>query len=250
MTSTVQHGLPAHGPISCRSCFSAAGNEMDLGRWRVVNDPGAWGSAQPRILVLGFSKGFTQATAYKSGSFEDVPFKDMRPRLSAMLSALGVLRHGEDVSTRMVSGERELAFGSLVRCSLSRRGPTGAYSCTGQVMPKAFTEEIAVVVKRCAETFLAHLPGSVRLVLMLGITDSYIKGCAEVVQHLRPLQFSLLNNVAYRSGNVTFVHVSHPSGLNGHYGSWMERDSNTASGRKRIAAEDAIRTSTALSPEN
>lgn len=28
-----------------------------------MNDPGTWGSADPEVLVLGFSKRFTQANA-------------------------------------------------------------------------------------------------------------------------------------------------------------------------------------------
>lgn len=233
-------GLPAHGPISCRDCFLSGGNTMDVGNWRAVNDPCAWGSATPKVLILGFSKGFTQASAYQSGRFEDIPFKDMRPRLSAMLSALGILSSGEDVSSRMVGSETDLAFGSLVRCSLSRKGKNGQYSCTGEVMPKAFTEEISSVVARCAAKFLSSLPPTVCLVLMLGTTDSYIKGCRELVRKLNPAGYKSLNEVAYRSGGVTFVHVSHPSGLNGHHGKWMEGGSDTASGMKRMAADAAI----------
>src|SRR5690348_13165688 len=55
-------GLPSHGRIACRRCFAGTDEVLTLGKWRVVNDPGAWGSATPTVLVLGFSKGFTQAT--------------------------------------------------------------------------------------------------------------------------------------------------------------------------------------------
>jgi hypothetical protein len=100
MANITSTGLPPHDPISCRNCFSSTENVMEFGNWRVVNNPGAWGSAAPKILALGVSKGFAQATAYHRGFFDDVPFKDMRLRLSAMLTVLGVLRAGEDV--RMV----------------------------------------------------------------------------------------------------------------------------------------------------
>ena len=62
--------FPAHGPIACRKCFSGSTSDsLTIGRWQAVNDPGAWGSAAPKILVLGFSKGFTQAGAYRTGKF-------------------------------------------------------------------------------------------------------------------------------------------------------------------------------------
>ncbi|MFZ5675689.1 MAG: hypothetical protein ACOZAM_22250 [Pseudomonadota bacterium] len=141
----------------------------------------------------------------------------------------------------MVEGERDLAFGSLVRCSLSRENPkTGSHECTGQVMPKAFSEEISTVVSRCMETFLGQLPSSVSLVLMLGTTDAYIKGCRAAMKRLGGSAFSEINDVAYRRGNATFVHVSHPSGLNGHHPMWMTADGNTTAGRKRLLACDAI----------
>jgi len=50
--------LPVHGPIECRRCFDGSDSHVaTLGRWQIVNDPGAWGASVPKILVLGFSKG-------------------------------------------------------------------------------------------------------------------------------------------------------------------------------------------------
>lgn len=54
-------------------------------RFHVVNDPGAWGAADPEILVLGISKGFTQARALESGEFDSVPFRGIRDRLQEAL---------------------------------------------------------------------------------------------------------------------------------------------------------------------
>lgn len=49
--STIPHAhFPAHGPIACRRCFTDVAPQKDLGPWRVINDPGAWGSAEPEIL--------------------------------------------------------------------------------------------------------------------------------------------------------------------------------------------------------
>jgi hypothetical protein len=235
--------LPPHGRIACRSCFSGDGEIQAIGKWQMVNDPGAWGSATPKILVLGFSKGFTQASAYRTGRFEDIPFKDMRPRLTEELRLLGVLGPAESVDGKMVPSERDLAFGSLVRCSLSRMNDNSSLECTGKVMPKAFNEEISSRLRRCAEAFLTLLPPTVRLVLMLGTTDSYVEGCRGVIRSLYGPRFSDINSISYRTDDVVWTHISHPSGLNGHHPAWMAGDPSSKPGRKRNLAMDAIRLS-------
>jgi hypothetical protein len=238
--------LPPHGRIACRRCFSGDGSMQTIGKWQMVNDPAAWGSAMPRILILGFSKGFTQANAFRSGRFEDIPFKDMRTRLTAELRLLGVIGKWETVDQKMVASETEIGFGSLVRCSLSRINKEGELACTGEVMPKAFIEEISTSLRMCTKTFLGDLPSSVRLVLLLGTTDSYIKGCHGIIRSMYGSHFSEINAVSYRTGDVTWVHVSHPSGLNGNHPAWMAGDPFTKPGRKRDLAIQAVRSSGAI----
>ena len=238
--------LPVHGHIACRKCFVDEGSTQMVGKWQMVNDPAAWGSASPKVLILGFSKGFTQAEAFRSGRFEDIPFKKMRPRLTEVLRLLGVLGQSEIVDQKMVASESEIGFGSLVRCSLSRLNAKGALECTGQVMAKAFVEEISANLKTCARTYLGDLPSSVRLVLLLGTTDSYITGCRTVVRSLYGTRFSDIDDVSYRTGDVVWVHASHPSPLNGHHGPWMAGDPSTKAGRKQTLAKAAVRSSGAL----
>jgi hypothetical protein len=97
-------------------------------------------------------------------------------------------------------------------------------------------------VKRCAETYLKHLPRSVKLVVMLGTGDDYIRGCRETVRRLHGMSFRSINTVAYRTGEVTWVHASHPSGINvSHHKVWMAGDPTTKQGRKRLLATDAAR---------
>ncbi len=250
-SATTRACLPAHGPIACRRCFDTDGESEDRGDWRIVNDPGAWGSAVPQVLVLGFSKGFTQAGAARSGRFEDVPFKGMRPRLTEVLRMLELIGPADAVDRRMAPGEERLAFGSLVRCSLSRyEAKTRRHECTGPIMAKAFREaEASPILRRCAETYLVGLPASVRLVLMLGTGDAYVEGCRRLVRSLRGGVFRDLNEIAYRSGDVTWVHASHPSRLNGHHPAWMAADPTTKQGRKRLMAASTVAdTITALDP--
>ena len=233
--------LPAHGRVSCRRCFSAEAQIEEIGPWQAVNDPGAWGTSNPTVLVLGFSKGFTQADAYRSGRFEDIPFKNMRPRLTAALQRIGVLSASEAVDNKFSASEPEMAFGSLVRCSLSRlNSRSGKRECTGAVMPKAFTEDVKVVVRRCAQTYLAELPGSVRLVVMLGSGDPYIQGCKDLIRSIYGGAFTDINEVSYRTHGIIWVHIAHPSGMNGYFKPWMEGNPSDASGRKFLMALDAL----------
>lgn len=239
--------FPTHGRIACRRCFKDDFDIQILSEWQIVNDPGAWGSAIPEVMVLGFSKGFTQANAYRSGRFEDIPFKDMRPRLTDALRAIGVLELTEKVDEKMDASELRLGFGSLVRCSLSRMNEkNGRLECTGKVMPKAFVEEVSAIVHRCAETFLVSLPASTRLVLMLGTTNAYIRGCKSLIKALHGQDYTELNEVGYRTGPVHWAHISHPSPLNGHHGKWLDGQPSTKPGRKRLLAEEIIRLSGAV----
>lgn len=232
--------LPSHGRIACRRCYTSDNQSQTVGKWQMVNDPAAWGSANPTVLLLGFSKGFTQADAFRTGRFEDIPFKDMRQRLTEELRLLGIIGKSETIDQKMVPTETEMAFGSFVRCSLSRTNKNGKLVCTGEVMPKAFSEEISANVKTCARTYLADLPPTVKLVLLLGTTDAYIKGCSGVIRSLYGSNFSRINDVSYRTGGVTWVHISHPSGLNGHHNTWMAGDPATKPGQKRNLAIEAI----------
>lgn len=234
--------LPPHGRINCRNCFTTDGEMEEIGPWRAVNDPGAWGASAPIVLVLGFSKGSTQADAYRKGHFEDIPFKDMRVRLTTALRRIGVLSSSDSVDVKFSEAEPNFAFGSLVRCSLSRLdAKSGRRECTGAVMPKAFTEHVKNLVRTCAQTYLSRLPNRARLVVMLGSGDPYIQGCKDLIRSLYGAEFKEINSVAYRTPGVIWVHIAHPSGLNGHFNPWIDGNPDNASGRKLLMALDALK---------
>jgi hypothetical protein len=236
-----QTSLPPHGRITCRKCFTTERDVEEIALWQAVNDPGAWGSDQPTVLVLGFSKGFTQADAYRSGNFEAIPFKKMRPRLTDALRRLGVLSSTEIIDTKFSAAESDFAFGSLVRCSLSRLNEKERKrECTGAVMPKAFTEPVRVMVRRCAETYLTNLPASLRLVIMLGSGDPYIEGCRNLVQSIYGAGFENINEVAYQTPGVVWIHIAHPSGMNGFFKPWMNGSQSDPSGNKLLMALKAL----------
>lgn len=239
--------LPKHGKIECRLCFKAAdGNwRKPNDNWRMINDPGAWGgSSEPAYLVLGFSKGATQAGIYESGRFEDIAFAGMRHRLTEALRAMGVLASFESVDEKIRDPNSDISFGSLIRCSVSRLDKTASakagkdiYACTGALIGKSF-KEIPEVISNCTEMFLRELPRSVKVVFFLGNTDSYVASCQSVLRGLFPVDFKPINPMAVFANGRLWIHLAHPSGLNGHFNRWREADEGP--GLKRLQAKNAM----------
>lgn len=236
--------LPTQGLIDCTRCFVSRELEQTDGHWRICNDPGAWGSPTPRILVLGFSKGFTQAHAIHARPFGQVAFAGMRPRLKDLLVRLNLLDADRSIDSLFSARETEFAFGSLVRCSLSRLDPkSGQWTSTGPLIKMAFTEEPAVdYISTCMHAFLSRLPDRLRLVILLGNDDCYIRGVKAALKRLHPHTFVDLNDVACRADGHVWVHVAHPSGLNGHFTTWLHGRGDSTAGRKRDLALRALET--------
>lgn len=236
--------FPQHGKVNCCLCFSTAGETKSSGEWHFRNDPGHWGSSEPTILVLGFSKGATQADAYAYGEFEDVPFAGCRNRLKEILIVLGLLSQNDDIKRKFRQDESRFAFASLLRCSLSvRNEKTHAFSTSGSVILRAFRQpEPRRMLTQCSGQFLRCLPKQLKLVVLLGVQDGYIKQCQKLISSLDVSDFRIVNAVAYLRGGVTWVHVTHPSTANGHFSEWMSGDPRTLLiARKRELAIDTIK---------
>jgi hypothetical protein len=151
---------PSHGKIDCTLCFSTANETVTAGAWRFRNDPGHWGSADPRVLVLGFSKGATQVNAYDHKNFEDVAFAGARPRLKRMLLTFGLVHEDEDIEQKFRSVEKDFAFASLVRCSVARwNSRTQKAVTSGPVILNAFRErEPMRLVTNCSNNSSNSFP--------------------------------------------------------------------------------------------
>jgi len=230
--------LPQHGKIECSTCYGPAEKEaFPHELWKMRNDPGAWGGSNPEWLVLGFSKGSTQADYYDNGSFEAVAFAGVRPRLERILKHLGALSAGESLDAAIANPAGNVAFGSLIRCSVARQDESGKYQCSGPLIKKSF-KEIPQVISACTNRFLKELPDSVRTVVMLGNDSGYIKHCHSLIKDLFPVAFEEVNDVAARADGRLWLHVAHPSGANGHFEGWMESQSEAS--RKRKLVEEAL----------
>ena len=236
--------FPSHGRIGCALCFSKPGETRTLGTWRICNDPGHWGSANPIILVLGFSKGRTQSGVYDRGRFEEVAFAGVRPRLARILQVLGLMHPDEDINHKFEANERDFAFGSLLRCSLAAfDARTNKYATSGSLVIRAFDDpEIRQLLTNCATRFLTELPERLRLVLMLGLGNPYIERCRALMGSIYGGRLEPINEVAYRNERATWVHVIHPSRASGrHFGDWCSAPSGESRlAKKRELARQAI----------
>jgi hypothetical protein len=235
--------IASHGPIRCSRCWP---NEVDklqeCGPFRLVRDPGYWGATDPQTLVLGISKGNTQSKAFGSEPFENVAFKDIRHRVLEVLQSVGLLQ-GETVSDfqhRFTADERDYAFASVVRCSITGMNPKkGTHTAESPYVLPAFRSGSPGrrFVENCIDQYLKVLSPRTRLVLLLGNTDAYIEALADVIGHARaPIVRS--NPIAYNSGGVQFVHVAHPSKGNGHFGAFIRGEGTP--GAKRDWAREAL----------
>ena len=214
--------FPKHGRIDCSICFNDNRPTKYVEDWKINNDPGAWGSHNPEVLILGFSKGSTQAEIYESGDFEDVPFAGCRDRLTKVLKAVGILNEEEHIDEKISKNEKRIALGSLVRCSLTRKNSkTGNYETSGSLINKSF-KEIPEIVGNCTTEFLKELPLSIKVVVLLGVDRNYIKNCKELFKETLDRNLIAVNDVSYKVNGKLFIHLAHPSPANGHLNSWLK----------------------------
>ena len=240
--------LPSHGRIQCRNCWQQHKGQdefvSDDTRFKLVNDPAAWGAENPRILVLGITKGNTQSGAMKSDEFDKVPYKNFRERLTTVLHLVGLAVDVRDVSRLIAKAETTFAWGSVVRCSLTGwdREKKKYSGESGKVLPAFSDREMGAVVAKCFSTHLARLPSRLELIVLLGNSDSYIKKMMKLVARFYPRDFHFdpQDKVSYEAGGKLWVHVGHPSGGNGYYNNFLNDPPETGQGAKRELARRAI----------
>jgi hypothetical protein len=153
--------------------------------------------------------------------------------LNELCKKIGVLNQDADISSEISNPDSSFAFGSLVRCSLTREDKLGKHQNSGELILKSF-KEIPEVLTRCSEKFLKDLPAKTRLVLMLGVTDRYMDECFKLMLKLYP-KIKRINSVAYGDEERLFLHITHPSTVNGHFNKYIQGDRKLLEARKAIS---------------
>jgi hypothetical protein len=221
--------LPDHGRISCALCFGSTPIVFDETRtgnqnWRITNNPCAWGNPMAEILVLGFSKGPTQAGALGKEDHDLIAAKGARTHVRRVLHSIGLVAGDQDMDALIADRTGRFAFGSLIRCTVEQRSAqAGNFSTvkgaagwvgTGGNMLGGFIDDPwgKVVVRNCVGRFLGNLPCTTKLVVLFGFGKNgvYVDQAERAIREIRgSAQWRRLNEVAYTDGRVTFVHVEH-----------------------------------------
>jgi hypothetical protein len=229
----------SHGPISCRDCYAGEDSIMALGDWRLHNNPGYYGSSSPEILVLGFSKGANQNKTAVEGDFDKVAFAKSRHRLQDVLETLNLMPSDRSIDHLMTAKEKYFGVASLVRCSFCKM-KGGTCKTIGDVIPSSFTNKSTLkIIETCSSKYLGSLPGSTKLVILLGTSETYIKKTKELIQRLH-MDFNAINHVSFVAGGALWVYATHPSPGNGYFKAWVKNGSDDQSGHKRILAQEAL----------
>lgn len=235
--------IPPHGRINCSKCFNTEcewdKNNIEAEGYMLENNPCAWGSSNPQILILGFSKGYNQTRNILESNLNDIPFRKMRNRLDSALKRVGVLKEFESVNQKINESETEFAFGSLIRCSISKFNPKkNKYEKTGNnILSSTFKNKFAgQIAHNCIEKYLTDLPEKTKLIILLGNDDKYMEYLEELLTKFYP-DINRINQVAYKVKDKTFVHIAHPSGQNGHFGSWLNGIQGAQANKRDLAIQ-------------
>lgn len=215
--------LPVHGRVPCSVChpspavFDVTRTEGD--GWRITANPLAWGNRQPEVLVLGFSKGPSQAGALVRLPHDEIAYRRGRANAYKILAHLGLVPSSAEPASAMrrliADRSGRFGFGSFVRCTVERwDSKEAAWMGTGGGMLDRFvaTPFGAAVAARCADTFLNRLPAETRLVVMygLGSRGGYVNATEQLIRRVRGrCDWQRHDAVSYGDASVTFVHTEH-----------------------------------------
>jgi hypothetical protein len=217
--------LPLHGRVDCTKCFAGTNVDFDKAKltdhgWRITANPLAWGNPNCEIVVLGFSKGPTQAGAVASTPHDEIAYKGSRQNVGKILSHIGVLpastskEVGRLVSEAIADKSGRFHFGSLIRCTVERYDDkSSSWKGSGGGMLDKFvgTSFGQSVAKNCTERFLGRLPSQTKLVVMFGLGSklNYVQESFKLYQAARGGTWKWVNDAAYSDGKIVVVHVEH-----------------------------------------
>lgn len=246
--------LPVHGRIQCERCFAGESVEFDEstrteGDWRITANPMAWGNPRAKIVVLGFSKGPTQAGALSRAPHDDIAYKGSRANVGKILQYLGLLNPqdgatlSETVSAAIADRAGPFHFGSLVRCTVERYvKKESVWKGSGGGMLDKFiaTDFGRTVAENCVAQHLANLPSGTRLVVMFGMGQglNYVDSAFKLYKSARGGDWRRISEVAYTDGKIIVVHVEHFASQGPYIPQWLDEASER--GRYGVLAREAV----------
>jgi hypothetical protein len=248
--------LPESGRINCAICHGGQPFSFDVTRteddgWRITNNPLAFGNPSPEIVVLGFSKGPTQAGALATLPHDQIAFRGGRTNLAKILHHIGLLSAPRsDLVDRAIADRRgRFHFGSLVRCTVERFDPKETdhgkqWKGTGGGMLDKFVAQPfgRTTVENCSSRYLKDLPSTTKLIVMLGLgtRGNYVQACRQALAKARPGQWRTVNEVTYTDGRVAVVHTEHFATQGALLPNWLSGEIH-ARGRLGLLAREGVK---------
>jgi hypothetical protein len=244
--------LPEHGRVNCTKCFSQCSGAMAFdqtkrteGDWRITQNPLAWGNTNPEVIVLGFSKGPTQAGALTKTHHDQIAYKGSRGNVGRILKHVGLLQQnrdetpGETVDRLIADRHGKLHFGSLIRCTVERLDK-GSWKGSGGGMLDKFvaTPFGREVSSNCVAQFLKDLPPAAKIIIMFGMGSklNYVQESYSLYRSVRGGNWRWINDVAYTDGKVTVVHVEHFASQGNLIPRWLGEQQHARSNLGQLAA--------------
>lgn len=247
--------LPIHGRVACERCYQGCATQFDMtkrteGDWRITFNPLAWGNTEPEVVVLGFSKGPTQAGALAGTEHDQIAYKGSRLNVGKILAHIGLMERGtpDELRTavdRLISDRKgRFHFASLVRCTVERfDSKANAWKGSGggmldKFVSSKFGDEVSL---NCVSQFVGDLPSKTKLVVMfgLGTNMNYVVSAKRLFERARGVKFANLNSVAYTDGKITVVHVEHFASQGALVPNWLG-EKNHERARLGEQARDAV----------
>lgn len=217
--------LPAHGKINCSKCFGNKEVEFDKttlteNDWRIRCNPLACGGREPEVIVLGFSKGPTQAGSLSKIPHNEIAFRKSRVKVGKILAHIGLIAPGENedlknrVDQLIADPKGRFHFGSLIRCTVEKYDQkSGQWKGSGGGMLGSFVSCSfgQMIASNCIKQFLKNLPQKTKLIVLFGLGSrmNYVSEAYKLFQKVRPGDWKQINSVSYTDGHVTVVHVEH-----------------------------------------
>lgn len=244
--------LPAHGKVDCKRCFGSCSKvEFDTtrrteGSWRITSNPLAWGNPEAEIVLLGFSKGPTQAGALGSTPHDAIAYKGSRTNVGKILRRVGLLGAigNEDLSTAVdeLIADRAGRYhcGSLIRCTVEQL-KDGKWIATGggmldKFVATPFGQEIS---GNCTTRMLGNLSPKTKLVVMFGMgsRQAYVRSAFDLYNRSLGGTWRWINDVSYTNGKLTVVHVEHFASQGHHLPSWLGENNDGRAALGKLAQQ-------------
>lgn len=246
-------GLPQHGRVECSICHRGQPYAFDKTRteeegWRITNNPLSWGGSMPEVIVLGFSKGPTQAGALSSQPHDQIAFRGGRTNLAKILHHVGLLDTPSSslVDDAIADRSGRFHFASLIRCTVERfdpkKNPPGWLGTGGGMLDKFVARQFGqTVLGNCSTRFLGDLPLQTKLIVMLGLGTggNYVIACKRAFGSARPGVWRSINEVSYTDGSVVVVHTEHFAAQGALLPNWLSGEAHER-GRLGLIAREGV----------